>query len=53
MGGTGLWPVVSGVAPETFAKFTLFMFDQLPVNYVSPTKFGGTPNLTRETRVLP
>ena len=53
MGGTGLRPVVFGVPPETMDE------GQPPDNRTkstyqsSPTKFGGTPNLTRETRVLP
>ena len=53
MGGTGLRPVVFGVPPETMDE------GKQPDNRTkiayrsSATKFGGTSNLTRETRVLP
>jgi hypothetical protein len=30
-----------------------FLLDVLRTTVYPPTKFGGTPNLTRETRVLP
>jgi hypothetical protein len=53
LGGTGLRPVVFGVPPKTFADARNSTIEQSLAFVRSATKFGGTPNLTRETRVPP
>jgi hypothetical protein len=53
VGGTGVPPAVSGVPPETVSQHGFVGIDQLRVFLPAPTKFGETPNLTRETRLQP
>ncbi len=45
-GGTGLRPVVSGVAPETVGEWDATLVEQpaVRVGRQSRKKFGGTPN---------
>jgi hypothetical protein len=53
MGGTGLRPVVSGVAPETGSGRTAARPSSSLSNPCSATKSGATPDLTGVTPVPP
>jgi len=44
---------VSGVAPETGGTHEYWRSVWKKAKPHAPTQFGGTPNWTRETRVLP
>ena len=52
-GGTGLWPVVSGVAPETAREERWFHALSSSGDSRLETKFGATPNFTGVTPVRP
>jgi hypothetical protein len=52
-GGTGLWPVVSGVPPETVEGRAVLRVPRIVSNARLPTKSGATPDLTGVTPVPP